>query len=101
MVKALVKFPGEDFKIVEVEADRVALEELLGGEISCYGITTDSMLVILKQRIMKPYNVKYLGFNVRGPLMVIGRGNGKWRDVPQPFIDGLPACVEVNTQNEG
>lgn len=100
MIKALVKFPCKDFEIVEVEPDSVALEELIGGEISSYGITTDAMLVVRKHRIMEPYNINYMGFKVHGPLIVIGRDKGKWRDVPQPFIDQLHSCVEVKPQNE-
>ena len=89
MIKVLVKFPGEDYKIVEVDKRPSELEKLIGGKLKINSIFTDARLITRADVTGCEYNTIYLGCGIYGPLAVVGYGKDGFSDIPEILSRGL------------
>lgn len=75
-MKAILKRPGEEPKLVEIESEDKALTEIIGGEYDTAPALFGGMVMCRIQQEGLPFNCHFLSRYFYGNILVVGRDKG-------------------------
>lgn len=83
-MKAIIKRPGEDAQIVELENTLDALQEAVGGGIEAVSLFTDAAIVCNRDGVAEDlgFNLRFCGVPFFGPIVIVGTVEDIFRDLP-------------------
>ena len=83
-MKAILKKPGEAPEIVEIDNDRKALSEMIGGRLESFTFATDACVLCDEEGWFKdlPFNVELMGIQFFGPILLVGVNGDEFCDFP-------------------
>ena len=71
---AVIKRPGQQPELIEMEATMEAAEELLGGAAECIPALFGAMALSRKEDSGLEFNCHFIGNYFYGNLLIVGRG---------------------------
>lgn len=83
-MKAILKKPGEAPEIIEVDNDRKALSETIGGRLESFTFATDACILTDEEGVFKdlPFNVELMDNPFYGPILLVGVNGDEFCDFP-------------------
>lgn len=84
-MKAIRKKPGCEPEIIEMENTLQALQTEVGGYIETVTIATDTVIICNEEGRLRglPYNCRFVGVDFVGTILVVGRNQDEFCDVPE------------------
>ena len=80
-----IKKPGAQPEIIEVDNTLKALQQEVSGYIETVTIAPDAVVICNEKGVLlgMPYNCRFFGVDVVGPILVVGRNKDEFCDVPE------------------
>lgn len=92
-MKVVRKKPGEGPEIIDIENTLEALQSEVGGYIEACTFCTDACVICNAEGRLEgmSHNVKFLGYDFVGTILIVGTKGDEFCDVPNPelFIKSL------------
>ena len=85
-MKAILKNPGKQPQIIDIDNTLEALQEAVGGYIETITVATDACIVCNESgRLLNlPFNCKLCGKNFVGPVLIVGVDGDEFTDLYRP-----------------
>lgn len=85
-MKAILKNPGEQPQIIDIDNTLEALQAAVGGYIETITVATDACIVCNEEgRLLNlPFNCQLCGKNFVGPILIVGVNGDEFTDLYRP-----------------
>lgn len=99
MIKVIVKDPGKDPEVMEIQNDLKVLQELVGGYVQSVTMADDLMMLMDDDGRMKGKNAnvfftKYDDF-IFGPVVFTGVNGKEFASISDKYLEGIPGVIPV------
>ncbi len=90
-MKVIVKQPGKEPEVAEIENTLPALQRAVGGYIETVTLATDCCIICNEEGRLEglPYNLTFCGISFVGPILVVGVDGDEFTSLDDRQIDLL------------
>lgn len=95
-MKVIVKQPGKEPEVAEIENTLPALQRAVGGYIETVTLATDCCIICNEEGRLEglPYNLTFCGVSFVGPILVVGIDGDEFSSLDKQQIDFLLQCLK-------
>lgn len=95
-MKVIVKQPGKEPEVAEIENTLPALQRAVGGYIETVTLATDCCIICNEEGRLEglPYNLTFCGISFVGPILVVGVDGDEFSSLDKQQIDFLLQCLK-------
>ena len=90
-MKVIIKQPGKELEVAEIENTLPALQRAVGGYIETVTLATDCCIICNEEGRLEglPYNLTFCGVSFVGPILVVGVDEDEFTSLDEQQIDLL------------
>ena len=95
-MKVIIKQPGKEPEVAEIENTLPALQRAVGGYIETVTLATDCCIICNEEGRLEglPYNLTFCGVSFVGPILVVGVDGDEFSSPDKKQIAFLPQCLK-------
>nr|DAV48758.1 MAG TPA: protein of unknown function (DUF3846) [Caudoviricetes sp.] len=95
-MKVIIKQPGKEPEVAEIENTLPALQQVVGGYIETVTLATDCCIICNEEGRLEglPYNLTFCGVSFVGPILVVGIDGDEFSSLDKQQIDFLLQCLK-------
>ncbi len=95
-MKVIIKQPGKEPEVAEIENTLPALQRAVGGYIETVTLATDCCIICNEEGRLEglPYNLTFYGVSFVGPILVVGIDGDEFSSLDKQQIDFLLQCLK-------
>lgn len=85
-MKSILKEPGKEPKVIDVENEKEELQETVGGYLESVTLAADMCILCDEEGRLKglPFNVEICGVSFVGPILMVGVDGEEFADLWEP-----------------
>lgn len=102
-MKVICKAPGSAPKVRDIPDTLEELQAAVGGYIETVTMFTDCVVICNEEGRLQglPHNVKFLGLDFVGPILIAGVSGEEFTDLSQPSLSLLLCALERASEEDG
>ena len=95
-MKVIIKQPGKEPEVAEIENTLPALQQVVGGYIETVTLATDCCIICNEEGRLEglPYDLTFCGVSFVGPILVVGIDGDECSSLDKQQIDFLLQCLK-------
>ena len=95
-MKVIIKQPGKEPEVAEIENTLPALQQVVGGYIETVTLAADCCIICNEEGRLEgqPYNLTFCGVSFVGPILVVGIDVDEFSSLDKQQIDFLLQCLK-------